>query len=64
MNYKIIYFRNKKELLRRQTNNRRIALLQFEHFCNNAYIFKNDEIIILLYYKEKRIKTFKKTIDK
>lgn len=61
MNYEIIVFKNGKELLRRETNNRKYALWKYNVFCNTEnYSDKKNKYVILLYYKGKRLKTFSK----
>ena len=61
MNYQIIVFKNNKEILRRETNNRKYALWKYNAFCNTQFTTStNDKYTILLYYKGKRIKTFSK----
>ena len=61
MNYEIIVFKNGKELLRRETNNRKYALWKYNVFFNTEnHSDKKNKYVILLYYKGKRIKTFSK----
>ena len=62
--YKIYFLQNNKIVLSRETNNREIALRVYKNYIANSQYIQKDNIIIVLYYNKKRLKTYKKPLTK
>ena len=61
MNYTVYCFQNEKLLLKRETQNREIALRVYKNYIENSKYLKDKDVVILLYCNNKRIKTYRTT---
>ena len=62
--YNIYMYINNKQHLSRETNNRQVALRVYKNYVACTQYIQHNNIIVLLYYNNKRLKTFKKGLDK
>lgn len=61
--FKIIMFIANQKYTERTTNNRAIALRIFKTYVDGANTLATNDVTIILYYKNKRLKTFIKSLD-
>ena len=61
--FKIVMFIANSKYAERTTNNRTVALRIFKTYATGAMTLATDDITVILYYKNKRLKTFIKGLD-